>query len=128
MIGSSSDLKEVSKAKYVVEQYVAAIGGVQAVTTAAGSMCAVGNVWMTTAKGHNKSAFKTGMLHGDVAGGGFVLWQKTPELWCVEMLVSGSSGAKMSAGSNGKVAWRQARGRKLAPRLGRLGRSAGASR
>lgn len=81
-----------------MEQYVAAAGGRAAVkAAAAGSMCAVGNVWM-----------RTGTVQGEVAAGGFVLWQKTPEHWCVEMMVSGSSGAKMSAGSDGKVAWRQA--------------------
>jgi len=36
--------------------------------------------------------------------GGFVVWQKKPELWCLELVVSGY---KISAGSDGKVAWRQ---------------------
>ncbi|KAL2346333.1 hypothetical protein Fmac_000333 [Flemingia macrophylla] len=36
--------------------------------------------------------------------GSFVLWQKNPDLWCVELVVSGF---KVSAGSDGKVAWNQ---------------------
>ncbi|CAK9142109.1 unnamed protein product [Ilex paraguariensis] len=36
--------------------------------------------------------------------GGFLLWQKRPDLWCLELVVSG---CKISAGSDGKVAWRQ---------------------
>jgi hypothetical protein len=54
---------------------------------------------MRTTKGQNNK--KGGK---DIAGGGFMLWQKRPELWCVEMVVSGSSGAKMSAGSDSEVA------------------------
>ncbi|KAK3137205.1 hypothetical protein QOZ80_5BG0449160 [Eleusine coracana subsp. coracana] len=96
---------EVSKARYIVEQYVAAAGG-EAALNAAKSMYAMGNVRMRTTKGQKA---KTGMGvvggGGEVAGG-FVLWQKRqPEQWCVEMVVAG--GTKMSAGSDGKVAWRQ---------------------
>ncbi|TKW28151.1 hypothetical protein SEVIR_3G330200v4 [Setaria viridis] len=95
---------EVSKAKYIVEQYVAAAGGEPALS-AATSMYAMGKVRMRTAKGQKA---KTGMGvvngGGEVAGG-FVVWQKMPEMWCVEMVVAG--GTKMSAGSDGKVAWRQ---------------------
>ncbi|KAK1315742.1 hypothetical protein QJS10_CPA05g01154 [Acorus calamus] len=36
--------------------------------------------------------------------GAFVLWQKNPDLWYLELVVSG---CKVSAGSDGKVAWRQ---------------------
>ncbi|KAI4374994.1 hypothetical protein MLD38_012919 [Melastoma candidum] len=36
--------------------------------------------------------------------GGFVLWQKNPGLWYLELVVSGF---KVSAGSDGKVAWNQ---------------------
>ncbi|XWS74876.1 hypothetical protein CRYUN_Cryun01aG0035900 [Craigia yunnanensis] len=36
--------------------------------------------------------------------GGFVLWQKGPDLWSLELVVSGY---KISAGSDGKVAWRR---------------------
>ncbi|QCE00367.1 hypothetical protein DEO72_LG7g1657 [Vigna unguiculata] len=36
--------------------------------------------------------------------GGLVVWQKNPELWCLELVVSGY---KISVGSDWKVAWRQ---------------------
>ncbi|KAK6122075.1 hypothetical protein DH2020_044182 [Rehmannia glutinosa] len=44
------------------------------------------------------------MKHGPGEIGGFVLWQKRPDLWSLELMVTGY---KMSAGSDGKVAWRQ---------------------
>lgn len=36
--------------------------------------------------------------------GGYVFWMKNPDLWYLELILGGS---KMSAGSDGKVAWRQ---------------------
>lgn len=36
--------------------------------------------------------------------GAFVLWTKNPDLWYLELVLFGY---KMSAGSDGKVAWRQ---------------------
>lgn len=36
--------------------------------------------------------------------GGFVLWQKNPDLWYLEL---GVSGCNVNAGSDGKVAWSQ---------------------
>ncbi|TVU18553.1 hypothetical protein EJB05_34659, partial [Eragrostis curvula] len=95
---------EVSKAKYIVEQYVAAAGG-EAALSAAESMYAVGKVRMRTTKGQ-KAKTAIGVVGGGEVAGGFVVWQKRqPEQWCVEMVVAG--GTKMSAGSDGKVAWRQ---------------------
>ncbi|KAM3401668.1 hypothetical protein ACQJBY_006005 [Aegilops geniculata] len=92
---------ELSKARYIVEQYVAAAGG-EAALSAATSMFAMGKVRMSSTTSKSSKATKKGM--GEVHGG-FVVWQKKPELWCVEMVVAG--GTKMSAGSDGKVAWRQ---------------------
>lgn len=95
----------MSKAKYIVEQYVAASGGEPALSAAA-SMYAVGKVLMRTTKGQKLAKTGMGVVHGggEIAGG-FVVWQKRPEMWCVEMVVAG--GTKMSAGSDGKVAWCQ---------------------
>lgn len=47
-----------------------------------------------------------GSVHprGDCEIGGFVLWQKNPDLWFLELVVSGF---KVSAGSDGKVSWSQ---------------------
>lgn len=74
-------------------------------------MYAMGKVRMTATEfrtgngestGHaNKKATKGG---GGGEMGGFVLWQKKPDLWCLELVVAG---CKISAGSDGKVAWRQ---------------------
>jgi len=54
--------------------------------------------------GGHRSGKKGGKGGGGGEIGGFVLWQKKPELWCLELVVSG---CKISAGSDGKVAWRQ---------------------
>ncbi|WOL14969.1 hypothetical protein Cni_G23750 [Canna indica] len=107
------DLKEdpieVSMAKYIVRQYIAASGGEQALD-AIKSMYAMGQVRMTASeipKGNGGDATSIGRkLRKGGAGevGGFVLWQKQPDLWCLELVVSG---CKISAGSDGKVAWRQ---------------------
>ncbi|XWS33744.1 hypothetical protein CRYUN_Cryun22dG0109700 [Craigia yunnanensis] len=35
--------------------------------------------------------------------GGYVLWQKDPDLWCLELIISG---CKVVSGSNGKLSWR----------------------
>jgi hypothetical protein len=100
-----------------VQQYVAASGGERALDRVK-SMYAMGKVRMTAAEqlngsdaagGHCGGATGKGNRGGRRKGrggevGGFVLWQKRPELWCLELVVSG---CKISAGSDGKVAWRQ---------------------
>ncbi|KAF9620303.1 hypothetical protein IFM89_011038 [Coptis chinensis] len=92
---------EASTAKYIVQQYIAAIGGQQALS-AVHSMYIMGEVKMTA------SEFRPGdesvRLKGNGEIGGFVLWQKNPNLWYLELVVSG---CKVSAGSDGKVTWRQ---------------------
>ena len=112
------DWQESSSAKYIVQQYIAASGGEWALNKVT-SMYAMGKVRMTAAElntndadgGNNgaggRSSGKKGGGKGAGPGGeigGFVLWQKKPELWCLELVVSG---CKISAGSDGKVAWRQ---------------------
>lgn len=100
-------------AKYIVQQYIAASGG-ETVLSSIDSMYAMGKVTMGASnhfkidehksgngKGKNGSKMKR-LKDGEV--GSFVLWQKRPELWCLELVVSG---CKISAGSDGKVAWRQ---------------------
>jgi hypothetical protein len=102
-----------------VQQYIAASGGEWALNKVT-SMYAMGRVRMTAAElntndadggngggaGHHRGGGKKGGKGGPGGGeiGGFVLWQKKPELWCLELVVSG---CKISAGSDGKVAWRQ---------------------
>jgi len=94
-------VQEASSAKYIVQQYIAATGGVGALDSLK-SMYAVGQV----------SMFGSEMREGDdsiqpigrAEVGGFVLWQKNPDLWHFELVVSGF---KVSAGSDGKMAWTQ---------------------
>ncbi|KAI5392980.1 uncharacterized protein LOC127096699 [Lathyrus oleraceus] len=92
---------EASSAKYIVQQYIAATGGMGALNSLK-SMYAVGQVRM----------FGSEMRAGDdsikpigrAEVGGFVLWKKNPSLWHFELVVSGF---KVSAGSDGKIAWTQ---------------------
>lgn len=97
-----------------MQQYIAASGGEWALNKVT-SMYAMGKVRMTAAELNSSDGDGGGTGHGHRGGkkggkgcggevGGFVLWQKKPELWCLELVVSG---CKISAGSDGKVAWRQ---------------------
>ncbi|XP_062000318.1 uncharacterized protein LOC133717625 [Rosa rugosa] len=102
---------EASMAKYIVKQYIAAVGGETALNSI-DSMYAMGKVKMAASEfctGEGKLNSPKGKMKnlkslGSGEMGGFVLWQKRPELWCLELVVSG---CKISAGSDGKVAWRQ---------------------
>ncbi|PIN03937.1 hypothetical protein CDL12_23534 [Handroanthus impetiginosus] len=103
---------ETSMAKYIVHQYIAAAGGEHALN-AIDSLYAMGKVQMAAiecvaGEGLNLSNSKAMKMknkkHGPGEIGGFVLWQKRPDLWSFELMVSA---CKISAGSDGKVAWRQ---------------------
>ncbi|XP_058109334.1 uncharacterized protein LOC131252681 [Magnolia sinica] len=107
---------ESSIAKYIVQQYIAATGG-EKLLDSIHSMYAMGKVTMVAtefrtgdAKCNNNNSNNNKLVkvkrarHGEGEIGGFVLWQKRPDLWCLELVVSG---CKISAGSDGKVAWRQ---------------------
>ncbi|URD80199.1 hypothetical protein MUK42_04726 [Musa troglodytarum] len=103
--GMREDPIEFSMAKYIVQQYIAASGGERALN-AINSMYAMGKVRMMASefpKG-NGGGKRVRKCSGAVETGGFVLWQMKPDLWCLELMVSG---CKISAGSDGKVAWRQ---------------------
>ncbi|XP_029116957.1 uncharacterized protein [Elaeis guineensis] len=101
---------EASMAKYIIQQYIAASGGEQALKSV-NSMYAMGKVRMTASEVVTGNGSNTGHTSKKVTKGGrgaemggFVLWQKQPDLWCLELVVAG---CKISAGSDGKVAWRQ---------------------
>lgn len=106
-------MQESSMAKYIVQQYIASAGGEKALNKL-DSMYAVGKVKMvatdfTDGDGITMSCGGKPMKVKSVKNsggemGGFVLWQKRPDLWSLELVVSGF---KISAGSDGKVAWRQ---------------------
>ncbi|XP_076882996.1 uncharacterized protein LOC143531625 [Bidens hawaiensis] len=106
---------ESSMAKYIVQQYIAAAGGEKAFNLV-DSMYAVGKVKMVASEftagdrvtmscGGGKAMKAKSVKNGGVGEmGGFVLWQKRPDLWSLELVVSSH---KITAGSDGKVAWRQ---------------------
>lgn len=92
---------EASTAKYIVQQYLAATGGLAALNSIK-SMYAVGQVKMTGSEMYEgDDSVRT---KGKSEVGGFVLWQKNPDLWYLELVVSGF---KINAGSDGQVAWNQ---------------------
>ncbi|RDX71159.1 hypothetical protein CR513_49532, partial [Mucuna pruriens] len=93
-----------STAKYIVQQYVAATGGVAALN-ALESMYAMGQVRICGSEMRQGDEYEDSVeSRGTPEVGGFVLWQKNPDLWCLELVVSGF---KVSAGSDGKIAWNQ---------------------
>nr|XP_043608845.1 uncharacterized protein LOC122580642 [Erigeron canadensis] len=92
---------EASTAKYIVQQYMAAIGGQPALNSVQ-SLCAIGEVKISASDFHQGD--ETVKARSKEETGGFVLWQKNPNLWCIELLVSG---CKVISGSNGKISWRQ---------------------
>ncbi|KAI0510625.1 hypothetical protein KFK09_011233 [Dendrobium nobile] len=102
---------QASTAKYILQQYIAATGG-QAALTSVQSMYVVGKVRMSSSEfhmGNDNSSVAAAVppsitRNGKGEIGGFVLWQKNPELWFFELIMAG---CKMSAGCNGKLAWRQ---------------------
>ncbi|KAL4282050.1 hypothetical protein GQ457_03G038890 [Hibiscus cannabinus] len=92
---------EASTAKYIIHQYVAACGGNLALNSIR-NMYAVGQVQMQG----SEMLLGDDMVHDEdkCEFGGFVLWQKNPDLWYLELVVSGF---KVSAGCDGKIAWNQ---------------------
>ncbi|XP_072952123.1 uncharacterized protein [Typha angustifolia] len=92
---------QASTAKYIIQQYVAATGG-QPALGSVHSMYAIGKVRMCASEFHMGDESVAAKGSGEI--GGYVLWQKSPELWYFELIMGGH---KMSAGSDGKVAWRQ---------------------
>lgn len=101
-------MQQASTAKYILQQYIAATGG-QAALMSVHSMYAVGKVRMSASEFHmgndNSAAVPPSTTkNGSGEIGGFVLWQRNPELWLFELIMAG---CKMSAGCNGKLAWRQ---------------------
>ncbi|XP_031400157.1 uncharacterized protein LOC116210430 [Punica granatum] len=91
---------EASTAKYIVQQYTAAIGGQQAMNSV-NSMCVTGQVKINASDFHQGEESIDGKSTQEV--GGFLLLQKNPDLWSLEIVVSG---CKVICGSNGKLSWR----------------------
>ncbi|MED6119083.1 hypothetical protein PIB30_008595 [Stylosanthes scabra] len=92
---------ELSSAKYIVQQYIAAIGGIDALDSMK-NMYAVGQVRMIGSEMRQEDAKLK--QFGKTEAGGFVLWQKNPNLWHFQLVVSGY---KVSAGCDGNITWDQ---------------------
>ncbi|KAL0438562.1 UNVERIFIED_CONTAM: hypothetical protein Slati_2339200 [Sesamum latifolium] len=73
-----------STAKYIVQQYLAATGGLAALN-AINSMYAIGQVKMHVA---SEAVQNTESAKQNCEAGGFVLWQKNPDLWYLELVLS----------------------------------------
>ncbi|XP_076929968.1 uncharacterized protein LOC143594585 [Bidens hawaiensis] len=93
---------EASTAKYIVQQYTAATGGLAAMNTV-NSMYVVGEVNMVQCEIQENDQDKTRVRDGSESGA-YMLWQKNPNLWFMELVVSG---CRVSAGSDGTVTWTQ---------------------
>ncbi|XP_031255032.1 uncharacterized protein LOC116113036 [Pistacia vera] len=93
---------QASTAKYIVQQYIAATGG-QAALNAVHSMCVTGQVKITASEFRRGDQDPSTNVKTTHEAGGFVLWQKDPDLWYLEFVVSG---CKVICGSNGKLSWR----------------------
>lgn len=114
---------EASMAKYIVKQYIAAVGGEKALNSVE-SMYAMGKVKMAASEfstgerslNSNNNKVKVKSLLRSTGGGGemggFVLWQKRPELWCLELVVSG---CKSVQGATGKWLGAKLHGTTLMP-------------
>ncbi|KAJ7952979.1 DUF620 family protein [Quillaja saponaria] len=92
---------EASTAKYIVQQYIAATGG-QPALNAVQSMCVTGQVKISASEFHQTDD-NIEVKKSTEEIGGFVLWQNNPDLWCIELIISG---CKACCGSNGKISWR----------------------
>ncbi|KAF6137682.1 hypothetical protein GIB67_023616 [Kingdonia uniflora] len=78
---------EALTAKYIVQQYIAATGGQQALYSV-NSMYAIGQVKLSALK------FTMGDESVKATLGGFVLWQKNPDLWYLELVMSNIQGPR----------------------------------
>ncbi|WOK92443.1 hypothetical protein Cni_G01134 [Canna indica] len=90
-----------SSAQYIIQQFRATTGCSKRGRTAK-SMYASGRVWMEMAHEHGLSS--SGAASKGHHKGCFVVWQMVPDMWLVELAVSGH---QIAAGSDGKVAWRR---------------------
>lgn len=74
------------------------------------SMCVTGSVKISASEFHqSEDDGNVDVKKSSQELGGFVLWQKDPDLWCMELVVSG---CKVVCGSNGKVSWRHSSNQK----------------
>ncbi|KAK4771479.1 hypothetical protein SAY87_032011 [Trapa incisa] len=100
---------ETSIAHYIIQQYLAATGSLKrrqkGEEQSIKNMYASGRVKMICCETEISSAGKTVKSLGTRSeeGGCFVLWQMSPGMWSLELVVAGH---KLIAGSDGKIVWR----------------------
>ncbi|XP_058072264.1 uncharacterized protein LOC131221131 isoform X2 [Magnolia sinica] len=97
------DIPITSSAHYILQQYLAATGCLK-LHKCMKSLYAAGTVKMVcceTEIASGKNVRNVGTRGGE--NGCFVVWQMSPGMWSVELVVAGS---KVVAGSNGKIVWR----------------------
>lgn len=97
-----------TRAQYIIQHFVAATG-CKKTEGIVKSVYAIGNVKMVMAEengglngGSSAGSSKNGSS-GVPQQGCFVMWQMIPDKWLMELVVSGH---KITAGSDGNVAWR----------------------
>lgn len=96
-------LQETSSAQYILQQYIAASGGLK-LQNSIRNAYAMGKVRMVASEFETATrVVKNRNASRCAESGGFVLWQMNPNMWYVELAVGGS---KVHAGCNGKLVWR----------------------
>ncbi|KAJ3674828.1 hypothetical protein LUZ60_005444 [Juncus effusus] len=89
---------EASSARYIIQQYLASTGCLKLGENDIKSMYATGSVRLACGSGESEGSLKK---TGDT--GCFVVWQKSPGRWLVELAVAGY---RVVAGSDGRIVWR----------------------
>lgn len=92
---------ETSCAQYIIQQYIAATGGLKLLTSIKNSYTR-GKVRMLTSEFETATRITKNPIKA-AENGWFVLWQMMPDKWHVELEIEGNT---VQAGSNGKVVWR----------------------
>jgi Protein of unknown function (DUF620) len=99
--------QQVSSAKYIIQQYIAAVGGLKYLNSI-NNTYVLGKVRMTASEFEAATKARKNQGGGSLVSvsetGGFVLWQMKPKMWCIELALGRS---KIRAGSNGEIVWRQ---------------------
>ncbi|CAK9165633.1 unnamed protein product [Ilex paraguariensis] len=96
---------ENSAAYYIIQQYLAATGCLKQQQKCTKNMYTAGVVKMICCPTEVSSGKNVRSMRGRSSGdnGCFVLWQMSPGMWSLELVVGGN---KVLAGSDGKIVWR----------------------
>ncbi|KAF3325478.1 hypothetical protein FCM35_KLT10549 [Carex littledalei] len=89
---------EASSASYIIQQYMASTGCLK-LQNSIKSMYASGSMRLACGPGESEGPMKRTSETGC-----FVVWQKSPNRWLVELVVAG---CRVVAGCDGKIVWRR---------------------